>query len=166
LKVILRGYGIRMSADEKQVARATARDLTLTRATAQTPQPPRDIAAQAGPRGILLTWSLPSGLNTDIQRWRVYKDDENTLYADINDRGTRQCFVETTSGSAPPVTNLFVSSLNNLGIESQKVQVQGVAAVEAGAPTMPSVPPGFNSGGAGGGSHGTNYRFAQGPNPD
>src|SRR5712664_4744580 len=111
-----------MTSEQRQVARATARDMVLTRGTAQTPQPPRDIIAQAAPRGIFLSWSLPSGFNTDIQRWRIYKDDENTLYAEIFDRGTRQHFIETTAGANPPVTNLFVSSLNSLGIESQKVQ--------------------------------------------
>jgi hypothetical protein len=102
---------------------------------------------------------LPAGLNSEIQRWRVYKDDENTLYAEVNDRGTRQHFIESTSGSTPPVTNIFVSSLNSLGIESQKVQAQGQAATEAGAPTMPSVPPGYTSGGAGGGDRTGNYRI-------
>jgi len=157
MKVILRGYGIRMTTEERQIARAQARDTTLTRGTAQKPQPPRDIIAQSGPRGVLLTWNLPAGFNTDIQRWRVYKDDENTLFADINDRGTRQHFIETSSGSTPPVTNYFVSSLNSLGIESQKVQVQGIASVEAGAPTMPAVPPGYTDGGAGGGNTRTNF---------
>jgi hypothetical protein len=107
---------------------------------------------------VFLSWSLPSGFNADIQRWRIYKDDENTVYAEIFDRGTRQHFIETTAGASPPVTNLFVSSLNSLGIESQKVQVQSQAAIEAGAPSMPSSPPGYTSAGAGGGSRGTGYR--------
>lgn len=158
MKCILRGYGVNMTQQQRYIQRGIARDATLTRGTTQKPQPPREIIPQAGPRGILLVWSLPSGFNSDIQRWRVYKGDENTLYADINDRGTRQCFVESTSGSTPPVTNLFVSSMNALGIESQKVQVQGQASVEAGAPTMPSVPPGYTQGGAGGGDTSTNYR--------
>ena len=157
MKVILRGYGIRMTSEERQVAKAQARDTTLTRGTAQKPQPPRDIILQQGPRGILATWNLPAGFNTDIQRWRVYKGDENTLYADINDRGTRQCFIESTAGATPPTTNIFVSSVNNLGIESQKIQVQGTSATEAGAPTMPSVPPGYTQAGSGGGDKNTNY---------
>ena len=158
MKVIQRGYGIRMTTEDRQISRAQARDTTLTRGTAQVPQPPRDIIVQSGPRGLLVTWNLPSGFSTDIQRWRVYKDDENTLYAEINDRGTRQCFIETTSGSTPPVVNVFVSSVNNLGVESQKVQQQGKATTEAGAPSMPSVPPGYNSTGSGGGNTNTNYR--------
>src|SRR5713226_3539559 len=103
MKVILRGYGIRMTTEQRQVARAQARDMTLTRGTAQKPQPPREIITQSGPRGVLLSWSLPSGYNTDIQRWRIYKDDENTLYAEIYDRGARQHFIETTAGAVPPM---------------------------------------------------------------
>jgi hypothetical protein len=161
MKAILRGYGIRMTTEQRQIARSQASDTTLTRGTAQVPQPPRDPIAQSGPRGLLVTWNLPAGFNSDIQRWRVYKDDEATLYQEINDRGTRQCFVETTAGSTPPVTNIFVSSLNSLGIESRKVHTQGKATVEAGAPPMPSVPPGYNNTASGGGNTGTNYN--QGP---
>ncbi len=156
MKVILRNYGIRMTNEEKQIARAQAADMTRTRATAQIPSPPRNLILQAGPRGILVSWSLPAGFNTDIFRWRVYKDDENNLYADIADRGIRQCFVETSAGSSPPVTNIFVSSINSLGYESQKVQAQGQSAVEAGAPVLPpSTPP---TGGSGGGYTGGNNR--------
>lgn len=157
MKVILRGYGIRMTSEERQIARAQSRDLTLTRGTAQKPQPPRDIILQSGPRGVLVTWNLPAGFNSDIQRWRVYKGDENTLYAEVNDRGTRQHFIESSAGSTPPVVNVFVSSLNSLGVESRKVQAQGQSATEAGAPTMPSVPPGYTSAGSGGGDTSSNY---------
>jgi hypothetical protein len=146
-----------MTTEKRQIARAQARDVTLTRGTSQKPQPPREIITQSGPRGVLLSWSLPAGFNTDIQRWRIYKDDENTLYAEIMDRGTRQHFIEATAGASPPITNFFVSSLNNLGVESQKIQVQASASAEAGAPTMPASPPGYTSGGAGGGSRGTGY---------
>lgn len=164
MKVITRGYGIRMNTEQRQIARSQAADDTRTRGTAQKPQPPRNIVCQNGPRGIFVTWNLPTGFSTDIQRWRVYKDDENTLFQEINDRGTRQCFIETTAGVTPPVVNVFVSSVNALGVESQLVQVQGTAAVEAGAPPMPNVPPGYNQGGAGGGNRSTNFR--QAPRPD
>jgi hypothetical protein len=147
-----------MSTLQKQAMKAQTADLTRTRGTGQPPQPPRDIICQPGPRGMLVTWNLPSGFSDDIQRWRVYKDDENTLYHEVTDRGTRQMFVETTAGTNPVVTNVFVSSLNALGIESKKTQGQGQAAAETGAPVMPPVPPGFNSGFYGGGSTGTNYK--------
>src|SRR6266852_6319697 len=150
-----------MTSEQRQVARAQARDLTLTRGTAQKPLPPREIITQAGPRGVLLSWSLPAGYNTDIQRWRIYKDDENTLYAELMDRGARQHFIEATAGATPPTTNFFVSSVNNLGVESQKIQVQASAAVEAAAPTMPSSPPGYTSCGAGGGNRTTGDRLVQ-----
>jgi hypothetical protein len=158
MKFPYRGYGIRMNSEERQLAKSQARDIVLTRGTAQKPQPPRDIIVQSGPRGLLVTWNLPAGLTTDIQRWRVYKGDENTLYAEIMDRGTRQHFIESTAGSTPPVTNIFVSSVNSLGIESAKVQAQGQAATEAGAPTMPSVPPGYTDTGSGGGNKTTGYK--------
>jgi hypothetical protein len=141
VKVILRNYGLRMTTEERQVARAQAADMVRTRGTAQVPLPPKDLVSQPGPRGILVSWNLPSGFSTDIQRWRVYKDDERTLYSEINDRGTRQCFVETSSGATPPTVNVFVSSMNALGVESQKVQAQGRATIESGAPAMPSAPP-------------------------
>lgn len=143
MKVILRGYGIRMNSEQRQIAKAQARDSILTRGTDKTPQPPRDLIVQAGPRGFLVSWVLPSGFVADIQRWRVYKGDENTLYSEINDRGTRQCFIEATAGATPPQTNVFVSSINSFGAESQKVQIQGSATVEAAAPAMPTAPPTF-----------------------
>lgn len=143
MKVILRGYGIRMTSEQRQIARATARDMTVTRGTGQVPQSPRDIIIQSGPRGFLVSWNLPSGFVTDIQRWRVYKDNESTLYAEINDRGTRQCFVEATAAASSPVVNIFVSSVNSIGVESPKVQAQGQALTEAGAPAMPSSSPAF-----------------------
>lgn len=146
MKAILRGYGVGVTVAQKQISKATASDATRTRGTAQKPNPPQDIQVQSGPRGLFVTWGLPSGFNMDIQRWRVYKDNEDTLYAEVNDRGTRQCFIEATAGTTPPVVNVFVSSLNSLGVESHKIQAQGKSATETGAPAMPNVPPGYTSG--------------------
>ena len=154
MKVILRGYGIRMNLMQRQVMRLQAADMVRTRGTSRPPQPPREIFAQAAPRGVLLSWSLPIGDSSDIRGWRVYKGDENTLYSAINDRGSRQFMVENTAGATPPTANLFISSINALGIESPKVQVQGSAIAESGAPTMPPSPPGYSAGGAGGGDRG------------
>jgi hypothetical protein len=134
--------------------RIKASDYLTTRGTRTPPSPPRDLVAQSGPRGIYLTWKNPQVFD-DIAGWRVYKDDENTLYHAVLDRGTRQVFIETTAGSTPPNVNLFVSSVNSFGAESVKVQVQGKATTEAGAPTMPSVPPGYTSEGSGGGNRTT-----------
>jgi hypothetical protein len=63
----------------------------------------------------------------------------------------------TTSGSslasAPPITNIFVSCINagGLNFESQKVQVLCQSIAEASAPTVPSVPSGYDDEGSGGG---------------
>src|SRR6266566_366280 len=144
MKAILRNYGIRMTTEERQVARADAADTTRVRGTAQRPGNPRDIIAQAGPRGVLLSWALPAGFNQDVRGWRVYKDDENTLYAELKDRGTRQHFIEATAGASPPQMNFFVSAVNGLGVESTKIQVQAAAIAETGAPSMPSSPPAYS----------------------
>jgi hypothetical protein len=157
MKVVQRNYGINMDTVQRQIARANAAEIVRTRGTSRKPRPPRNVICQSGPRGILVTWNLPAGYTSDIQRWRIYRDNESTLYHELTDRGTRQFFIEATAGSTPPTVNVFVSSLNNLGVESAKVQAQGAAAAEAGAPAMPSAPPGFTSGGAGGGNTGTNY---------
>jgi hypothetical protein len=63
----------------------------------------------------------------------------------------------TVSGSstvsAPPVTNIFVSCINAGGLnpESQKIQAQIQSVAEAGAPSVPGVPPGYTDENAGGG---------------
>lgn len=134
--------------------RVKSADYLRVRGTNKQPAAPVNLQAQPGPRGIFLTWTLPA-LSTDIAGWRVYKGDENTLYHSTQDRGTRQVFVESTAGDAPPTINLFVSSINNLGVESLKVQTQGAAATETGAPVMPGVPPGYNQTAGGGGNRGT-----------
>lgn len=151
MKVILRGYGIRQNTAERQASRAQAADMVRTRGTGKVPGMPRDVFLQPGPRGILVNWLPPAGFNDDIVGWRIYKDDETKLFADLKDANTTQHFIEATSGTTPPVTNIFVSAVSNLG-ESAKVQAQGAATVEAGAPAMPSTPPTYTTpytGGAG-----------------
>lgn len=150
MKVILRGYGNGMSTAQKQNARAQADDMTKVRGTARIPGMPRDAFAQSGPRGVLLNWRLPSGLSSDVAGFRIYKDDESKLFAQVKDPTTTQFFVETTAGSSPPVTNFFVSCINNLGIESGKVTITGSASVEAGAPSMPVTPPTYTKPDTGG----------------
>lgn len=157
MKVILRGYGIRQSTEQRYIARSQAADLTRVRGTTRVPQPPRDLIAQSAPRGILVTWNYPAD-NRDIQRWRVYKDNENTLFAEIKDRGTRQCFVDATAGASPPTVNIFVSSMSIAGVESPLLQVQGKAIAEAGAPTLPPAPPEYTKVGSGGADLSTDYQ--------
>jgi len=144
VKAILRNYGLRMSTEQRQVARAQAADMTRTRSTGRVPKPPRDVFVQSGPRGILLNWRPPEGFADDITGWRIYKGDESSLFAEIKDATTRQHFIETTAGAAPPITNLFVSAINQLGQESPLIPTQGAALVEAGAPTMPNTPPTYH----------------------
>jgi hypothetical protein len=155
MKVILRDYGVRQSTEERQAARAQAANMVRTRGTGRVPGMPRDVFLQSGPRGILVNWLAPVGLNSDIAGWRIYKDDEMKLFADLKDPRTTQHFIETTSGTTPPVTNIFVSAVNAMGVESAKVQAQGAATAEAGAPTMPATPPTyttpFDRGSGGGG---------------
>lgn len=116
-----------------------------TRGTGNKPLPPRDLYVQPGPRGILLNWRIPAKSPIDIAGYRVYKDNENSLFAEIKDPTTVQAFVESTAGASPPTTNLFVSTINQLGVESAKVQIQGVATAEASAPVMPPTPPTYTT---------------------
>jgi len=146
MKCILRGYGINMTSQQRQVARSQARDMVIARGTGQKPLAPRDVFVQSGPRGILVNWRFGAGFSADIAGWRLYKDTEDSHFADILDPNTQQHFIEATSGSTPPVTNIFVSAINQLGIESPKVQAQSTAITEAGAPSMPSTPTTFTSG--------------------
>lgn len=145
MKFILRNYGVRMTTEQRQVAKAQALDMLRTRGTGNRPLPPRDLFLQPGPRGVLLNWRAPAKGTIDIAGYRIYKDDENGLFAEIRDPGTLQHYIETTAGSTPPVTNLFVSTVNKLGVESPKVNIQGTAITESGAPTMPSTPPTFTT---------------------
>lgn len=147
MKVILRNYGIRMNSEERQTARMQAADMIRTRGTGRRPLPPRDLFLQSGPRGILVQWRFPVKTTEDIAGWRVYKDNEFSLFCEIRDPNTTQHFIDSTAGSTPPVTNIFVSAINKLSQESPLVSAQGSAIVEAAAPPFPS----------GGGSYGTNF---------
>lgn len=135
------GQGVPIDMNQQKQA---TMDFVRQRGTARKPQAPRDLIAQPGPRGVLLTWNLPVQF-FDIVGWRIYKSDENTLYTETRDRGNRQCFVESTAATTSPVTNFFVSSINQLGVESVKIQTQKAALNESGAPSMPGSPPGYTS---------------------
>lgn len=161
MKVILRDYGIGMNSQQRQVARSQASDMTIARGTGKLPLPPRDVFIQSGPRGILVNWIPAAGFTDDIAGWRVYKDNESSLFCQIKDPNTTQFYIETTAGSTPPVANVFVSSINKLGAESALIQAQGAALTEAGAPTMPGTPPGYTTPYTGGnrtGGHGGQQR--------
>lgn len=145
MKVILRGYGIAMSANEKFNARAQAKDMTHVRGTSKVPLPPTDLVAQPGPRGVLLNWRKSDGFADDISGWRVYKGNEISLFTVIQDPLTTQCFVETTASASPQAQNFFVSSVNPQQVESAKVSVQAAPLAESGAPAMPVTPPTYTT---------------------
>ena len=79
---------------------------------------------------------MPKNLDDNIGGG-VYKQDESRLFEEIRDRGVRQKFIESTAGATPPSVNVFISSINALGVESTKVQGQGSATAEVAAPVMP-----------------------------
>lgn len=153
MKAIIRNYGYRTNPEQRYALRSQCIDTVISRGTSKKPLPPRDIIPQSGVQGFLISWSIGAGFTSDINGWRIYKDDENTLFAAIRDQGTRQYFIPASSGATPPNVNVFVSSINALGVESQKVQVQG-KSLPTGSTTVPSSPPGFTSGGSGGGNTG------------
>lgn len=134
---------------QRLIDRQQSREIVRLRGTPKTPSAPRDIFSQPASRGVLLTWKLPE-VNDDIVGWRVYKDSESSLHIDIKDKGVRQAFVSLSSGATPPKTALFVCSVNAVGKESPKVQIAVSATAETGAPTVPSVPPGYTQEAAGG----------------
>ncbi|MBV9179878.1 MAG: hypothetical protein JO356_01085 [Acidobacteria bacterium] len=144
MKIIRRNYGINMTPNERIQARRDAQDTTITRGTDRKPDPPRDVIATAAPRGVLLNWRPPF-YATDLAGYRVYKDSETSLFAEIRDPLATQHFVDCTAGTTPPTTNFFISSVSKIGRESQKVMIQGSATAETGAPAMPVTPPTYTT---------------------
>lgn len=147
--------------------RREAEDLVRQGGTAMKPPPPRGLIAQSASRGSLITWSLPEGPRSkEIVSWRIYKDNESTLYKENTDRGSRQCFVEGTGGSTPPKYAVFVSAMNAYGRESKKVQILTSAATEAGvtAPSQPGAPPGYTTESSGGADRSVRDRTKYGVN--
>jgi hypothetical protein len=137
----MKAYGItRTNAPATAQQVRGAFDAQALKGTAKPPDPPRDVRYLASSRGALIFWSLPEN-SSDITKWRIYKDTEANFYCEISDVGNRQVSVEMSSGTTPPVTNVFVSSLNAAGFESPKVLVQAKATAETGAPSVPSTPP-------------------------
>jgi hypothetical protein len=121
--------------------RRQAGELVRNRGTNKRPSPPRGLIAQSGSRKCLVTWEFPP-IYKDIVGWNIYKGTESQKLDTIKDPNTRQYAVDCSAGAAPPTVNIYISSVNALGIESQKVQVQGKATAEAGAPMDPSPLPG------------------------
>lgn len=132
--------------DGQYLDQLAAKTHVATYGVQDTPKPPQSLIAQSGSRKVLATWEMPEDAS-GIVAWKVYKGNENQLLATIGDPNVRQYEINATSGATPPTQNIFVSSVNAAGIESQKVQVQGAATAESGAPSDPSAPAGSPSSG-------------------
>lgn len=158
MKTIIRNYGVHVNREERVQQKLAMRDMTIARGTAIVPGAPRNLIAQSGSRGVLISWKLPAGRNSDIVGFRIYKDTQTALIYETHDPKCNSHFIEANSGSTPPVTNFFISSINKLGVESPKTMVQGTASIEAGAPTIPSVPPNYNTGYSGGSGRQKSYQ--------
>lgn len=141
------------AATGEYLDQAAAASFARLNGVVTTPGQPRNPQAQSGSRGFLLTWDLPPNFK-DVVGFKIYKDTEGSLLDTIADPNARQYFVPSSSGSAPPVTNAFITAYNAKGAESNPVQAQGSAAVEAGAPPDPSPPSGSAASGSTGVSTG------------
>lgn len=124
---------------------AEAETWAKTNGTTGRPQPPRNLLAQSGSRKVLVTWDMPT-VFADIIGWKIYTGNENAQLDSIYDPNVRQYSVPASSGSSPPVINIFVSSFSKTS-ESTRVQVQGSATAEAGAPSDPAPPAGSSASG-------------------
>jgi hypothetical protein len=120
--------------------------------TNTTAKPPRNLQAKSGSRKISVFWDAPE-VTLGIIGYKVYVDNENSLYDTIRDPNVRRYDVPASSGSTPPTKNIFISSYT-INSESTKMQIQGAAIAEAGAPTDPATPPGSAASGDTGRSFG------------
>lgn len=133
---------------------AAAKSFVRQNGTNSRPNPPRNLQAQSGSRKILTTWDAPI-VADGIIGYRVYTENEGSLLATIYDPNVRQYSVPASAGSSPPTKNIFISSISKNN-ESAKVQIQGKASVEAGAPVDPSVPADSAASGKTGAGRGAN----------
>ncbi|HVI40013.1 MAG TPA: hypothetical protein VM577_05080 [Anaerovoracaceae bacterium] len=136
----------------KWLDQAGAAEYARVHGVTARPSPPRNPQAQSGARKILVTFDAPI-ISSGIIGYKIYTENENSLLATISDPNVRQYNVEASSGSAPPTKNIFISSFTKSS-ESTKLQIQGKAIAEAGAPSDPTVPPSSAASGTTGGSLG------------
>lgn len=122
------------------MSQADAASWAKTNGGVKRPQPPRNLQAQSASRKVQLFWDQP-GDTSGLIGYRIYADNENSLLDSIYDPNVRQYNAPASSGSTPPTRNFFVSSFSKRG-ESAKVQVQGAATAESGAPADPAPPAG------------------------
>lgn len=131
-----------LGADRTTMMQSRVRAITQVRAhgTKRLPAIPRGVTVQSGQGGALLTWNLPTRYN-DVTGYRIYVGTEKNLSVQIRDRGTRQVFVPLSTGpGSPPVTSIFVSTVNGFR-ESGRVPLKTSAA--AGSTTVPEPTPDF-----------------------
>lgn len=106
-------------------ARRQSGDLYNARGSASVPAPPRNILVTGGSKVLVVTWNAPVyPLSASVTGWRIYLNTESNLIGSISDAvlTTYQVGVSDTHKH-----NIFVSSLNRMGLESRKVQAQGSA---------------------------------------
>lgn len=126
--------------------RVSAQTQVHAHGSPRRPDAPRDVTAQSGPGGALIKWLLPASNADNVTGWRIYKDTEDNIAIDLKDRGAREYFLPLTSGATPPITSVFLSTVNGF-TESQKVQVKAQALADAASPgAVPIPPPGYSGG--------------------
>lgn len=151
----MKAYGVATVRGPQTAAEIRAgADILSLKGTSDRPDSPRDLRYLASSRGALIFWSLPTSFS-DIVKWRIYKDTEVNMITELSDRGTRQVTIELTSGTTPPVTNIFVTSVNAAGRESIPAHIQAQATAETGAPAAASAPADYT----GTGGRNKSYRF-------
>jgi len=106
-------------------AKRRSGDLFNARGLATRPPPPRNIIVSGTHAVLIVKWDAPAfPLVNYVNGWRIYLDTESNLVASISDAAltTYQVSIGDTQKH-----NIFVSSLNRMGLESRKVQAQGSA---------------------------------------
>lgn len=119
---------------------SAARQFVKQNGNGLRPNPPRNLQAQSGSRKILVTWDAPL-VADGVVGYKVYTENESSLLDTLYDANVRQYSVAATAGSSPPIKNIFISSFSK-NSESVKVQIQGRALTETGAPADPKPPAG------------------------
>lgn len=90
----------------------------------KTPSAPRALTATPGSLKVTVAWEAPS-VDDGATAWRVYRDTESNLVAEIKDRTQLQYDFSVEDVKKH---NFFVSSVNAGKKESKKVLIQSAAA--------------------------------------
>jgi hypothetical protein len=117
------------------------------------PDPPRSLIAQPGTQSALITWNSPQN-TVGIAGYNVYKDNEGNRIDSVT--SDKRQYTITLPASTP--TGVYISSFNNLGVESIKVQIIATANSDQVVTTggtngsQPSPPPNYQNEPTGGGN--------------